>query len=376
MNEEIRKLFPVTRKHVYLNSAAVAPLPSPTVTAVEKQLQDVSINGSIHYPDWVETKHRCRSLVADMLNVRKEGIAFLRNTSDGFAAVANGIDWKEGDNIVSFAGEFPSNFYPWRMVRDRFGVELRLCGDANGRVDVDELISSIDCNTKIVSISAIQFSNGFRADLERIGACARKHDALFSVDMIQAFGAIPLDLSGLEVDIAAGASHKWLCAPEGCGILFLSERALERIHPTLVGWISVLQPWDFDDREQPLHGNALAFESGTGPAALFYGLEQSLSILKSVGISDIRKHNFHLSDLFCEQLPSTGFDLVSCRDEDVKSQIVAIRSKDNRPPVEIFKSLQSCGIIISARGSLLRIAPHLFNDESDIDSLISALREF
>lgn len=376
MNQEIQKLFPATSKHVYLNSAAVAPLPSPTVSAVEGQLRDVSLNGSINYPKWVDTKHRCRSLVAEMLNVKEDGIAFLRNTSDGFAAVANGIDWKEGDNIVSFAGEFPSNFYPWRMVRDRYGVELRLCGERDGAVDIDEMISLIDSNTRIVSISAIQFSTGFRADLARIGSIAKKHGALFSVDMIQAFGAIPLDLSGLGVDIAAGASHKWLCAPEGCGILFLSEKALERIRPTLVGWISVLQPWDFDAREQALHQNALALESGTGPAALFYGLEQSLSILKGAGLENIRRHNFYLADLICERLPSTRFDLVSCRNEDVKSQIVAIKSKVNRPPIEIFKSLQDRGIVVSARGDLLRIAPHLFNDESDIDSLMSALKEF
>lgn len=369
-------MFPATKEHVYLNSAAVAPLPSISVSAVEKQLHDVSSHGSINYAKWVDTKTRCRALVGEMLNVEKNNIAFLRNTSDGFAAVANGIDWKEGDNIVSFAGEFPSNFYPWRMVRDRFGVELRLCGERDGLIDIDGMLSMVDDRTKLISISAIQFSTGFRADLERIGEVARKHNALFSVDIIQAFGAIPLDLTGLGVDIAAGASHKWLCAPEGCGILFLSEGAQEQIEPSLVGWISVVDPWNFDDREQSLHPNALALESGTGPAALFYGLEQSLLFLKNVGIEKIREHNFALADLICEKLSGCNFNIVSGRDESVKSQIVSIKHKNDVPASEIFKSLQSKNVVVSSRGDKLRIAPHLFNNESDIETLAELLREF
>jgi selenocysteine lyase/cysteine desulfurase len=376
MNPEIRNLFPATQNLVYLNSAAVAPLPSTTVSAVANQLEDVSLNGSMNYAKWVDTKNRCRALAGELLNVPGNNIAFLRNTADGFSAVANGIDWKVGDNIVSFAGEFPSNFYPWRMVRDSHGVELRLCSERNGHVDIDELISMIDGRTKLVSISAIQFSNGYRADLGRIGSAARKHGALLSVDMIQAFGAIPLDLTGLKVDIAAGASHKWLCAPEGCGILFMSERALVQIRPTLVGWISVPNPWDFDDREQQLHPDALALESGTGPAALFYGLEQSLLLLRSVGIEKIRENNFHLADLLCEKLSGSNFEIVSPRDSTTKSQIIALKHKSGVSPMEIFKTLQEKRVIVSPRGDKLRIAPHLFNNEADIEVAARLLNEF
>src|SRR5688572_448747 len=99
MNEELRSLFPATRKYTYLNSAAVSPLPTPSVEAVRSQLEDVALHGAAHYLDWVETKNRARSLIAGMLNVAPETVAFMRNTSDGFAAVASGIDWKSDDNI-------------------------------------------------------------------------------------------------------------------------------------------------------------------------------------------------------------------------------------------------------------------------------------
>ena len=287
MNESIRAQFAALKQLAYLNSAAISPMPSAATEAVIWQMNDVANFGSSHYVDWVETKGRARALVAQMLNVQPEQIAFTRNTSDGFAAIANGITWQKGDNIVSFAREFPANFYPWRRVRDKFGVELRLAPERDGRVDLDELIAMIDQDTKVVTISSVQFGSGFRADLERIGQATRAVDALFCVDIIQGLGAHGYDLPAQFVDAASGASHKWLCAPEGCGILYLSDRALGRVEPTLTGWISVETPWDFDDREQPFKSNALAWESGTGTSSLFYGLEQSLKLLIETGLERI-----------------------------------------------------------------------------------------
>ncbi len=313
MNEQIRSLFPALNKYTYLNSAAVSPLPTTAIDAVRKQLDDVSLNGSNNYLEWVATKNRARALTAEMLNVRSEQVAFMRNTSDGFAAVANGIDWERGDNIVSYEQEFPANFYPWRMVRDRFGVELRLCPDRCGRIDLDEFIGLIDGNTRLVSISAVQFGTGFRADLERIGRAARAVDALFAVDIIQGFGAFGFDLPAQFVDIAAGASHKWLCAPEGCGMLYISDRARERVEPAFVGWISVEKPWDFGDRAQPFRPNALAWESGTGASSLFYGLEQSLKLLNDTGLDRIERYLERLTDELCDRLAEKDYDIVSSR---------------------------------------------------------------
>lgn len=250
LNEQIRKLFPAAEKYAYLNSAAVAPLPVASREAVISQLKDVGENGSVNFSDWVATKTRARALAAQMLNVEPEQIAFMRNTSDSLSTVANGLKWTAGDNIVSFEREFPANFYAWRRIRDCFGVQLRLCPERNGRIDANEFINLIDGKTRVVSISHVQFASGFRADLERIGAAARKVDALFVVDIIQAFGAMPVDLAASGVDAAAGASHKWLCAPEGCGILYLSDKARARIEPTSVGWISVGEPWNFENVEQ------------------------------------------------------------------------------------------------------------------------------
>ena len=373
MNEIIRRLFPATEKYCYLNSAALSPLPTPAVESVVSQLKDVSENGTLNFNDWVATKDRARELVAELLNVRCEQVAFMRNTSDGFAAAANGLEWSEGENIVSFEKEFPANFYAWRRIRDLFGVELRLCPERGGRIDLDEFIGLIDANTKLVSISAVQFASGFRADLERIGKAARANDTLFAVDIIQAFGAMPLDLPSQLVDVAAGASHKWLCAPEGCGILYLSDRARERIAPTLVGWISVEHPWNFEDSEQQFKPNALAWESGTSGASLFYGLEKSLELLRQTGLKNIENYLAELSDYLCERLAGKNYDLISSRAKGEKSQIVCVKQRGNLSANEIAARLEVEKIIVSPRGDRLRIAPHFFNNHEDIERLIENL---
>ncbi|MEZ5346288.1 MAG: aminotransferase class V-fold PLP-dependent enzyme [Pyrinomonadaceae bacterium] len=373
MDENIRSLFPILKETVYLNCAAVGPLPSKTIEAVNKQLADVSLHGSTNYPDWVNTKDRARGLIAAMLCVRPEQIAFMRNTSDGFATVANGVRWERGDNIVTFAQEFPANFYPWRRIRDTYGVDLKLCPERNGRIDIDEFIGLIDHNTKVVSISAVQFSTGFRADLERIGNAARKADALFCVDIIQAFGTMPIDLPSQYIDVASSASHKWLLSPEGCGFLFLSDRARERIEPTLVGWISVLDPWDFSDYEQAYKPNALAWETGTGTSSLFYGLEQSLKLINEIGEAKIENHLEELSDHLCEILPRERYEIISSRMNGEKSQIVCLVNKKGLSSNDVFRELEKNNVVISARGPRIRISPHFFNDHSDIARLVEKL---
>ncbi|MBA3352203.1 MAG: aminotransferase class V-fold PLP-dependent enzyme [Blastocatellia bacterium] len=373
MDEHIRSLFPATKKYTYLNSAAVSPLPITAVDAVRSQLDDVALNGSRNYLDWVATKNRARSLIADMLGADANNVAFMRNTSDGLAAVASGLTWKDDDNIVSFAGEFPANFYPWRRVRDMFGVELRLAPEREGRIDIDELTAMIDSNTRLVAISAVQFASGFASDLERIGRAAHAVGALFVVDIIQALGARGFDLPGLGIDVAAGASHKWLCAPEGCGILYVSDEARDRIDPSFVGWISVETPWDFDDREQPLKPNALAWESGTGCASLFYGLEQSAKLLTETGLERIQDHLEDLTDYLCELLAGKDYELVSSRTPGEKSSIVCIRHRGGLTCTEIAEHLEKENIVVSPRGDRVRIAPHFYNNREDIERLVSCL---
>ena len=373
MNDSLRALFPVTERAIYLNHAAVSPPPVPTINAVQSQLTDVSQNGSVNFRNWIAVKENARQMVAGMLGALSEQVAFTRNTSDGLSTVANGLGWRPGDNLVTFRNEFPSNIYPWLRVRDAFGVEVRMCEERNGRIDLDELMGLIDDKTRIVAVSQIQFASGFRADLERIGRAARSHDALLVVDVIQALGVVPIDVQSELVDVAAAACHKWLLTPEGVGLLYLSERARERIQPTLVGWTSVPNPEDYGNFEQGWNKGTLAWETGTGPVALIHGLEASLKLLRDAGILQVQAHLETLTDHLCERLRDTQYEIVSSRRAGEKSQIVCIRHTGGLSSMDLYTHLKKRNIITAPRGDRLRISPHLYNTMEEMDELVKAL---
>ena len=373
MTPELRALFPVTDRYVYLNHAAISPPPLATVRAVEAQLKDVQENGSANYRSWVAVKERARELLAGLLGARPEQVAFVRNTSDALSTVANGLDWRTGDNIVTFKNEFPSNIYPWLRIRDAFGVEVRMCEEREGRIDPLEFESLIDRNTRVVAISHVQYASGFRTDLNRLARVGRQRDALFVVDAIQALGAIPTDIEAEMVDVAAGASHKWLLAPEGVGYLYLSDRARERIQPTLVGWISVPDPDDYFNFDQGWNRGTLAWETGTGPTALIHGLQESLTLLTNHGVQNIANYLEELTDYLCERLQEKNYEVVSSRAPGEKSQIVCIRHLGGMSPMALYAHLMARHIVTAPRCARLRISPHLYNTSQEVDELLEAL---
>jgi cysteine desulfurase / selenocysteine lyase len=373
MTPEIRALFPITERSIYFNHAAISPPPITTIRAVEAQLRDVHENGSTNFRDWLAVKEQARALLANLLGARSEHVAFMRNTSDALSTVANGLNWRAGDNIVTFSREFPSNIYPWLRVRDAFGVEVRMCDERNGRIEFADLANLIDHNTRIVAISHVQYASGFRMDLERLGRLARQHDALFVVDSIQALGVVPTDVEAEFIDIAAGASHKWLLAPEGVGYLYLSDRARERIQPTLVGWVSVLNPDDYLNFEQGWNRGALAWETGTGPTALIHGFKASLELLTSLGVRNVANYLEELTDGLCELLKAKRYDVISSRAPGEKSQIVCIRHLDGLSAMSLYHQLSARNIITAPRLERLRIAPHVYNTPREVEEFVRAL---
>ena len=373
MTPEIRALFPLTERFIYFNHAAISPPPITTIRAVEAQLRDVHENGSTNFRSWLAVKEDARKLLANLLGARAEQVAFVRNTSDALSTVANGLNWRAGDNIVTFSREFPSNIYAWLRIRDVFGVEVRMCEERDGRIDLSELENLIDDHTRIVAISHVQYASGFRTDLKRLGQVARRHDALFVVDAIQALGAVPTDVEAEFIDAAAGASHKWLLAPEGVGYLYLSDRARERIQPTLVGWTSVPDPDDYLNFEQGWNRGTLAWETGTGPAALLHGFKASLELLHNSGVQKIANYLEELTDYLCEHLAGKNYEILSSRAPGEKSQIVCIRHRGSLSSMALYHHFNQRNIITAPRGDRLRIAPHFYNTANEVDQFAAAL---
>lgn len=376
MNEALRQLFPITRRYIYLNHAAVAPLPQPSAEAMHRLIEEVARTGSVRWSAWMADVERTRAKVARLVAARPEEIAFLRNTSEGISAIANGLSWQPGDNVVTCACEFPANIYPW-MQLERYGVQVRMAPERDGRIETDELLALADDRTRLITVSFVQFASGFRMDLERIGDFCRRRGIFFFVDAIQGLGVHPFDVRRYQIDAFAADGHKWLLGPEGAAVLFLAERAWEKVRPTVVGWMSV-KDWDRVLSSETLsyrldyHDSARRFECGTLNAIGLAGLSASLDLLLTVGVEAIDRHVLDLGTLLCEAAQAKGYRVVSSRRAGEASAIICL-AHPKLPAEEIVRRVEKEGIIVSARCGRVRVAPHLYNTRDEMEALIAAL---
>lgn len=376
MNQTIRSLFPVTEKYIYMNHAAVSPLSTRVSDAMHAMVEDVTRNGSANYEDWCRTYEQTRRSAARLVNARPHEIAFMRNTSDALSAVANGIDWHEGDNIVSCNVEFPSNIYPWLRLREARGVQMKLAEERGGRIDTDELLSLIDDRTRVVTISWVQFASGYRSDLARIGKFCRERDIIFVVDAIQGLGGLKLDVESDFVDAFAADAHKYLLGPEGIALLYVSDRVIDRIKPTVLGWTSVKDYEQFSHRsidyKLDYREGAGRFECGTLNTAGVYGLGAAIDLFLEVGPDKIEEYLLGLSDYLAERLTSKGYEVISPRSAGETSAIITCRH-EHHTPRDLWRLLRERNIQTAPRMNRLRISPHFYNTREEVDALIEAL---
>lgn len=372
MNDEIRSLFPVTRNYIYMNHAAVAPLSTSARDAMAALLDDVTLNGTANYDKWCETYENTRKAAARLVNAKQHEIAFMRNTSDGISAIANGIDWKSGDNVVTCNVEFPSNIYPWLRLCGERSVQLKMAEERNGRVDAEELLSLIDQRTRVVAISWVQFASGFRADLQRIGKFCRERGVVFVVDAIQGLGGLALDVERDYIDAFAADAHKYLLGPEGTALLFVSERIIDRIKPVVVGWTSVKNHEDYLNYDLDYRDGAGRFECGTLNTAGVYGLGAAIDLFLKVGPRHIEEYLIGLTDYLAERLTARGYQVYCSRRPGEKSAIVTCTHRDHSAG-EINKQLAARNIIVAPRIGRVRISPHFYNTRQEVDSLVNAL---
>lgn len=374
MNQEIRSLFPVTEKFIYFNHAAVCPLSTRVRDAMNWLVEDVTTNGSFHFFDWCDKYEAVRASAARLVNANPGEIAFMKNTSDGLSTVANGINWQPGDNVITTNVDFPSNVYPWMRLQQACGIEMRMVNERDGRIDAGDVIALIDERTRVVSLSWVQFASGFRADLEMIGKACRAHDLIFMIDAIQGLGALKLDVVRDYVDAFAADAHKYLLGPEGVALFYISERILDRIKPTVVGWMSVNDYTNHLDYRLDYRPGALRYECGTVNTAGIYGLGAAIDLFLEVGAEKIEEHILDLSDYLTGQLTAKGYQVYGSRKRQEISAIVTC-THERYTPKELYHLLHEKNIIAAPRVGRLRISPHFYNTRAEIDALIDALPE-
>ena len=327
ITDKWRAEFPVTKNYIYMNHAGVAPLSKRVRDAMTDFVQDATDNGAVNMESWEETVEMCRSASAQLINADASEIAFMKNTTQGILIAANGIDWREGDNVVTTAVEFPANVYPWWSLKDRYGVETRMVPENHGKIDPNDIIASIDNKTRVVTLSHVEFASGFRNDIRTIGETCRERNIWFVVDAIQSLGAIDVDVKSCCIDILAADGHKWLLAPEGAAIFYCTKDKLERLINTNVGWASVMNPREFLDYDLTLKPDATRFEEGSHNNTGLNGLNAAIDLLLEVGISTIESRVLELTLKLIAGLEDKGYYVTTPKDDYDRAGIVIFENE-------------------------------------------------
>jgi selenocysteine lyase/cysteine desulfurase len=329
---------------------------------------DASDFGSIHYETWMKAYARLRTAAANLINAEPGEIAIVKNTSEGISIFANGLKWKTGDIVVAFHEEFPSNFYPWKLLEKK-GVQVRWLSVFDSLEKMDEACRG----ARLLAISYVQYLSGYRVDLVAIGEMCARHGTVFFVDAIQGMGAFPIDVRKARIHGLAADGHKWMLGPEGNGILYIQRDFQDQVEPAEFGWTNTAQYADYSSRDMTLRDDAGRYECGTLNTAGCFGLAAAIEFLLEVGVERIapavqaRADQIHEGvrklgfETLVERTPATGAGIVSFRKPGVESHLVVRRLKD-------------ANVSVAGRQGWIRAAPHFYIGPEDVERVIDVLQ--
>src|SRR5215471_3508605 len=351
--------FPVRENLLYLNHAAVSPIPRRTADAMKHFADDCLHYGSLHYKEWLDVYDGLRSAAARLIGAGANEIALMKNTSEGIATIAMGLDWKPGDRMVGFVEEFPANLYPWkRLAAKRVEVTWLSVSDPLERIE------EATRGARLLAISFVQFLSGYRAPIQAIGEICRRNRCIYLVDAIQGLGAFPLDVDTCHIDALAADGHKWMMGPEGCGILYVSRELQDRVEPVEFGWTNVARYADYASRDMALRQDAGRYEPGTLNTIGCFGLRAAIELLLEIGVGEIAPVVQNLGDRIAAGVQAKGYEVLGCRTPASGAGIVSFR-KEALEATEIVRKLRAAGIVAAPRQGWVRSSPHFYISPDD-----------
>lgn len=367
--ESLDREFPVRRNLVYMNHAAVAPMPRRVADAMTAHLANMRDRGAADWRRWFGDIEKTREKAARLMGAATAEVAFLPNTSWALNYVALAFPWKGGDNVVTSDMEFPSNAYPWQALEAR-GVECRVAQNRGGRVGLTEVAARVDAKTRVIAVSWVAFHNGWVFPLEELGAFCREREILLVVDGIQGLGLLPIDVRRAGVHVLAADSHKWLYGAEGCTVFYVAEEAAARIPPIASGWWNSKTEGDYLGSRATLYRGARRYEPGTLPTDHILGLSASLDLLAEIGAETALRRVQELVTVLADGLRTRGWQITT--PEPLRSGILGAvpPARDARAWA---KDLEARGVIVSPREGLVRFSPHVGNDLGEIEKALSVI---
>jgi selenocysteine lyase/cysteine desulfurase len=367
--EEIRKNHPVAEHCIYLDHASTSPIPGPARDSMTELIERISLEGFPPMEEVEAVSREARELAARLAGAEPEEIAFVKNTSQGILLALQSIPWRAGDNVIVMKNAFPANIYPWLHLIPE--VEKRWVSLVGTDQAVREIESRIDDRTRALALDWVHFASGARLDLEMLCRLCRDRGIHFIVDAIQGLGAVPFDSS--HCDFMSSHAAKWMLGPIGIGVLFVSKKLLRDLVPANVGWISA--EWEGFESLFPLppvKTDASRYEEGSPNLIGIYGMRENLRLLLGLGIEAVWARILGLTDRLRAGLRDRGFEIWGPEEQSERSGIVSFRAPD-RDTHAIFDRIQENGIKCSFREGHIRVSPHYYNTEEEIDALLNVL---
>ncbi|MFN0157581.1 MAG: aminotransferase class V-fold PLP-dependent enzyme [Bacteroidota bacterium] len=374
---KVRGLFPHTSQgNIYLNTAGTSPLSTRVLAAMTGYLTERSIGILDTFQRDRPMVAECKQFIQQIINAESpDRIAVTPNTSDAINILASGLPWKTGDHILLNTAEFPANVWPYMNLK-RLGVQLDFIPCPDGKVPIDRILDGITPRTRIVALSAVQFLSGYRADLETIGEVCKSRGMIFAVDAIQAVGAVRINVQKMRIDALAAGGQKWQMAPHGSGFLYLTEELQSIIQQKSIGWLSVADPWDYTNFQQPLAPSARRYEGGSMAMPSLWGMHASLSTILEFGVAAIESHILSLTGTLVDELRTIPqVNVLTPADPSERAGIVTIELTGKTDAREVFKKLIERNITVALRDGKLRYSPHFYCSVDDMHAVVAATRE-
>ncbi len=378
LRESLRHLraseFPWTAETVYLNNASIGPIPERTRRILDAFNAKRTAPHLLPDRDLFAGLQAARDAAARLINADTGEIALATNTGYGLNLAARALPLTPGDRVILSDREFPANVYPWLMLRKQ-GIEVTLAPcTSEGWPDEDFLLSALrDPRVKVLAVSFVQFSNGFRADLKKLSAAARANGTYLVVDGIQGVGNSVLDVRETPVDILACGGQKWLLSPWGSGFVYVRKELIPTLEPAMTGWMAFEGTDDFSrltEYNPTFRADARRFEMITLPYQDFYGFSQSVELLLEIGIAEIAEVTRSLHEPMLKWADARGMRVVSPRDERHRSAILCVAPDQ---PVEAYHAIKRARIVCSLREGAIRLSPHCYNTVEEMEKVLDVL---
>jgi len=366
--------FPWTADTVYLNNASIGPIPERTRRVLDEFTAKRTAPHLLPDRELQAGLQAAREAIARLLNAEPAEIALATNTSHGLNLAARALPLQPGDVVLVSDREFPANVYPWLLLKKQgIEVELAPCA-AEGWPDEDYLVERLhDPRVRVLAVSFVQFANGYRADLGRLGAACRANGTFLVVDGIQGVGNSTLDVRETPVDILACGGQKWLLSPWGSGFVYVRRELISALEPAVTGWMAFEGTDDFSrltEYNPTFRPDARRFEMVTLPFQDFHGMTTSVGMLAELGVDDIAQYARTLHEPVLRWADENGIRVVSPSDEAHRSAIVCLAPAH---PAEAYHALKRAHVVCSLREGAIRLAPHCYNTVEEMERVVDVL---